>query len=139
MKFRKLCLISVMFFVCGFFGFVHAGPPDYAKTFKEIGEFLITCRLDLKHSEELLELAKQKGLNFEECCDLYVEDFQKTHCGSCKNVAIWAKSKLDKANIRNFLVGCKSGPLFHVFNVYIGANGSLIVFDGGTVCGRAKK
>lgn len=130
MKFRKLCLISVMFFVCGFFGFVHAGPPNYFKTFKEIEDFLSHSEYDLNHSKELLGLVKQKGLNFEECCNLYVEDFQNTRKGSCRNIATWVKSKLDKANIPNILVGCESESDCHVANVYIGADGSFNIFDG---------
>ncbi len=133
MKFRKLCLISVMFFVCGFFGFVHAGP-NYFKTFKEIEDFLSRSEFDLNHAGELSEFAKQKGLNFEECCNLYVEDFQKTRRGSCRNIATWVKSKLDKANIPNILVGCSSGSgsVDHVANGYIGADGSFNMFDGAT-------
>lgn len=135
MKFRKLCLISVMFFVFGFFGFVHAGPPNYFKTFKEIEDFLTGAKFDSKYAEELDNFAKQQGLNFEECCNLYVEDFQKTRKGCCRNIATWVKSKLDKANIPNILVGFRnpgSESVDHVANGYIGADGSFNIFDGGT-------
>lgn len=132
MKFRKLCLISVMFFVCGFFCFVHAGPPNYSKTFKEIEDFLKGATYDSKYAEELDNRAKHEGLNFEKMCDLYVEDFQKNHKGSCRNIATWVKSKLDKAGIPNILVGCRSGSGHHVANGYICADGTFNIFDGAT-------
>lgn len=141
MKFRKLCFISVMFFVCGFFCFVHAGPPNYFKTFKEIEDFLSHSKYDLKYSKELSESAKQKGLNFEECYNLYVEDFQNTRKGSCKNIAVWAKSTLDKANIPNILVGFRnpeSESVGHVVNGYIGADGVIYIFDGATFAQHRK-
>lgn len=96
-----------------------------------VKDFLITCKYDEKHADDLDKKPECSSMNIVEKNRKYIEDLTSTHRGCCRNFATYVANKFEEAGVPNIIVGGETDDsACHCINLfYKSESEEWIAFD----------